>query len=172
VGTPDWNGAAAQSIGSLRLSVLVGDPGPPDDSDVRITASITDVRCDSQREGGPCVDGNAAGGRDYLGELEAVADLRVTDRFNGESADGGSDPATVVDFPFPVTMQCAGTPADVGATCAVQTTAAALVPGAVRDGERAVVAVGQIRVNDGGPDGLAATVDGNRRFAAQGIFIP
>jgi hypothetical protein len=101
-----------------------------------------------------------------------VADLRVTDRYNGESPGGGGDAATVVDFPFPVTIQCAGTPENVGATCELETTANAIVPGAVRDGERAVVQVGQIRVNDGGPDGLAATAAGNHRFAAQGVYIP
>ena len=52
------------------------------------------------------------------------------------------------------------------------TTANAIVPGAVSDGERAIVQLGQIRVNDGGPDGLAATADGNQKFAAQGVFIP
>ena len=46
------------------------------------------------------------------------------------------------------------------------------MPGAVRDGQRAIVQLGQIRVNDGGPDGLAATADGNQKFAAQGVFIP
>ena len=78
----------------------------------------------------------------------------------------------MVDFPFPVTIQCSATPDDVGGACAVDTSANAIVPGAVRDGQRAIVQLSQIRVNDGGPDGLAATADGNRKFAAQGVFIP
>jgi acyl-homoserine-lactone acylase len=172
VGTPDSNGAAPLSSGYVRLGVRVGAPGPPEDSDVKIDAALTDVRCAAGRDGGPCVDANAAAGRDYLGELEAVADLRVTDRWNGEAAGGGGDSATVADFPFPVTMGCAATPDDVGATCEVSTTANALVPGAVLDGRRAVVQVGQVAVRDGGPDGLAATAAGNARFAAQGVFIP
>ena len=45
VGTPDANGAAANSEGNVKLEVFVGVPGPPDDSDVIITSSITDVRC-------------------------------------------------------------------------------------------------------------------------------
>ena len=45
VGTPDANGAAANSEGSMTLDVQVGVPGAPDDSDVTIVASITDVRC-------------------------------------------------------------------------------------------------------------------------------
>jgi hypothetical protein len=172
VGTPDANGAPAKSVGFVRLGVVVGDPAPPDDSDVTITASIADVRCGLLQEGYPCVDQNAAAGRDYLGELEAVADLRVTDRFNGESVEGGSDAATLFDFPFPVTIPCSGTPDDVGGACAVDTTANAVVPGFVKDGQRAIVQLSQIRVNDGGPDGLAETADGNQKLAAQGVFIP
>jgi len=172
VGTPDSNDAAPLSSGSVRLAVLVGDPGPPDDSDVKIDATLTDVRCAAGRDGSPCADANGTAGRDYLGELEAVADLRVTDRWNGEAAGGGTEAATVADFPFPVTLGCTPTPDDVGATCEVSTTANALVPGAVLDGRRAVVQIGQIAVRDGGPDGLAATAAGNARFAAQGVFIP
>ena len=96
----------------------------------------------------------------------------MTDRWNGAATGGGADPATVVDFPFPVTTGCTATPDDVGATCAVSTTANALVPGAVLDGRRAIVQMGQIAVRDGGPDGLAATAAGNARFAAQGVLIP
>jgi len=96
----------------------------------------------------------------------------VTDKNNDVGPAGGADPATVVDFPFPVPMQCAGTPAETGGACAVDTSANALVPGAVTDGQRAIVQVGQIRVDDGGPDGLAATADGNGKFAVQGIFVP
>jgi hypothetical protein len=118
------------------------------------------------------VEQNAAGGHDYTGELEAIAELRVTDRYNGEAPGGGTDAATVVDFPFPVTMQCSATGTGIGAGCGVDTTANAVVPGAVRDGQRAIVQLSQIRVNDGGPDGLVATADGNRKFAAQGVFIP
>jgi len=172
VGTPDANGAHSKSVGFVRLGVRVGDPGPPEDSDVTISASITDVRCGSLQEGDMCGGQNAAAGSDYIGELEATADLRVTDRFNGVEAGGGEDAATSVDFPFPVTIQCSGTPDDVGGQCAVATTANAIVPGAVRDGQRAIVQLSQVRVNDGGPDGLAATADGNQKFAAQGIFIP
>ena len=66
----------------------------------------------------------------------------------------------------------APSPDRIGAACDVSTTANALVPGAVLDGNRAVVQIGQIAVLDGGPDGLAATAAGNSRFAAQGVLIP
>ena len=49
LGTPDSNGAGARSAGSVRLDVQVGAPGPPEDSDVRIAASLTDVRCATGR---------------------------------------------------------------------------------------------------------------------------
>jgi len=55
---------------------------------------------------------------------------------------------------------------------ALQRNFAATPPGAVLDGKRAVVQIGQIAVRDGGPDGIAATAAGNARFAAQGVFIP
>ena len=37
--------------------------------------------------------------------------MRITDRDNDESAGGGTDPATVSDFPFPATVPCVATPA-------------------------------------------------------------
>ena len=39
VGTPDANGAAAEVRRLVRLGVLVGEPGAPDDSDVLIAAA-------------------------------------------------------------------------------------------------------------------------------------
>ena len=59
------------SVGFVRLGVQVGAPGPPDDSDVRITAGLTDVRCGALRTGG-CGPANAAAGRDYTGELRGA----------------------------------------------------------------------------------------------------
>jgi len=41
----------------------------------------------------------------------------------------------------------------------------------VRDGDRQVVQLGQVRVDDGGPDGRASTAD-NSLFAVQGVFAP
>ena len=83
----------------------VGDPGPPDDSDVAISA-VHHRRALRSAAGRRTRAGTRTrpAGRDYIGELEATADLRVTDRFNGVDAGGGEDAATVVDFPFPVTM--------------------------------------------------------------------
>ena len=45
VGSPDANGAAANSVGFFKISVVAGTPGPPEDSDVSFVANISDVRC-------------------------------------------------------------------------------------------------------------------------------
>jgi hypothetical protein len=170
VGTPDANGAAANSEGSVKLEVIVGVPGPPDDSDVAITANITDVRCKAGTTA--CGAANAADGADYTGAVQGNATIRITDHFNAIAAGGGTDPATVVDIPFPVGAACSATASTaIGATCSAVTSANATVPGAVKDGKRANIEVGQITITDGGPDGVVATTP-NTLFATQGIFIP
>ena len=170
VGSPDANGAAANSEGFVKLEVIVGVPGPPDDSDVAITANITDVRCKAGTTA--CGSANAADGADYTGGLQGNATIRITDHYNAIAAGGGTDPATVVDIPYPIAAACAATAStSIGATCTANTSANAAVPGAVKDGKRAIVEVGQIQVSDGGPDGIVGTTP-NTLFAVQGIFIP
>jgi len=155
VGTPDTNGQGANSTGHVRLATVTGDPDTPaDDADVKIEAALSDVRV-------------AAGLEDYTGELTAETTLRITDR-----ASGDGEAATVVDFPLPATVPCTATTNTArGAECSLSTTIDALVPGAVTEGARAIWALGQVRVFDGGPDGVAATAD-NSLFAVQGVFIP
>jgi hypothetical protein len=53
----------------------------------------------------------------------------------------------------------------------VNTTTQALAPGMIKDGDRQVVELGQVRVDDGGPDGVTSTAD-NALFAVQGLFVP
>jgi hypothetical protein len=170
VGSPDANGAGANSVGFIKLSVKVGTPAPPDDSDVNIVASISDVRCKAGVAA--CGAANAADGADYTGELEGTAQIRISDHFNAVAPGGGTDPATVIDIPFPVVTPCTSTAATgVGSLCSISTTANAVVPGAVKDVKRAIVEIGQLQVFDGGTDGVAAT-DPNTLFEVQGIFIP
>jgi hypothetical protein len=160
VGTPDANGEAANSIGFARYAVLRGNPATPaDDSDVRVQASITDVRDRGDLS-------------DYTGDLELRHIFRWTDRFNAVGPGGGNQTATMVDVPFPVIMPCAVT-ADpgVGSTCSVETTIDAVVPGAVREGKRMIWAMGQVEVYDGGADGSVVTAP-NTVFARQGVFVP
>jgi len=148
----------------------VGVPGPPDDSDVQLTSTNTDIRCKAGVAS--CGPANAADGADYTGEVQADAQIRITDHFNAVAPGGGTDAATVVDIPFPVTTSCVSTAStSIGSSCPFTTTANAIVPGAVKDGKRGIVEIGQIQVFDGGPDGQAATTP-NTLFQVQGIFIP
>jgi hypothetical protein len=170
VGTPDANGvAAANNVAFVRLDVKVGVPGPPDDSDVLIKSSGSDIRCKPATAATVCSQANAADGPDYSGELQGNATIRITDHYNGP---GLNEAATVQDIPFPVNATCANT-ADTGSggLCTANTSANAVVPGSVKDTQRAVVEIQQIQISDGGADGQVATAD-NTLFGVQGIFIP
>jgi len=170
IGSPDANGAAANAVAFTKLSVKVGLAGPPDDSDVIITANSTDIRCKAGVTA--CGTANTADGPDYTGELQGNATIRISDHWNAVAPGGGPDAATVIDIPFPVGATCAATadPA-IGGTCAISTSANTVVPGSVKDAKRAIVEVGQITITDGGPDGLNGTSP-NSLFGVQGIFIP
>jgi hypothetical protein len=166
VGTPDANGNPAASAGFVRLTAVVGVPGPPDDSDIGFAVSLTDVRCKVGVS--TCAGGVLS---DYTGQLELTGTIRLTDKFNATSPGGGTDSATVTDLDFPVTVPCAPTAGSEGAACSISTTANTVMPGAIKDGKRLVMALDQIEVMDGGADGLASTAD-NDVFAVQGVFIP
>jgi hypothetical protein len=169
VGSPDANGAAANSVGSIRIDAKVGVPGPPDDSDVLLKSSISDVRCTPAVGASVCNSPNSAAGPDYSGELQANAIIRITDHYNGPNL---TDPATVQDIPLPVPVTCANTVSNTtGGVCTANTSANAVAMGAVKDGERAVVEIQQLQVSDGGADGQSATAD-NTLFEVQGVFIP
>jgi hypothetical protein len=157
IGTPDANDQPAKFTGNVRYGAVRGDPATPaDEADVRFTLRLDDVR-------------NASDLGDYEGELELRTRVRLTDRASGP---GANEPATVADFDFAVPFACTATgDATIGSHCAIVTTAEAIAPGAVSEGDRAVWALGQARVYDGGPDGLAATQD-NTLFLVQGIFVP
>jgi hypothetical protein len=149
VGTPDANGAGANSVGSVLYSVA-GD-------DVNVSASLTDVR----RKGSLA---------DYTGELGAGQTIQLTDRQSGPSQD---EPATVAETPFRFAVPCTATASTtIGASCSVSTSFNAIVPGSVAAGQRAVWELGQVRVDDGGADGDADTVADNTPFAVQGLFVP
>jgi Tol biopolymer transport system component len=161
VGTPGRNGQAARSNGLVKLTVV---PDPEAGMDVRVAASLTDVRCGAS--GQRCAGGALS---DYEGDLQVSAGIRVTDRLNGHTLDR---PATMDRFEFPVTLPCEATsdPA-VGGTCSVATSFNAVLPGVVVQGKRAIWQLGQVEVRDGGADGLAES-DDYTVFAVQGIFVP
>jgi hypothetical protein len=166
VGSPDANGAGANSLGSVRMSVVNGNPATTaDEANVRYTVSITDVRC--KPGAGACGAANTAAGADYSGQLQVKNGLRITDRYNGPSEVG-----TVQDTSFAVTVPCAGTAATgVGATCSIDTTADAVLPGVVKELRRSIWQLGQVQVFDGGADGVVST-NPNTLFAVQGVFVP
>jgi hypothetical protein len=157
VGTFDANGAAANSVSSLRLDAVLGDPATPaDEADVKLRVSATDVR-------------RSSGLSDYTGELLASATLRITDQYNGSSL---TDPATASDLNYSFWAPCQAT-ADTGTggDCAIVTTADSLVPGTVLESKRTIWQLGQVKLFDGGPDDVAATQD-NTLFEDQGLFVP
>jgi hypothetical protein len=181
-------GATFKGTSTLAIEVFCTDgavppcPAAGDQEDVKLTGSSTDVRCKSSIGGNGvlCPTANASGGKDYAGEVQGNATIRITDHFNtappAACSSTTSCSATVTDLPFPVTGFCVATPSDptIGGSCSVTTTSDAVVPGAggvVKEGKKANVEIGQILINDGGTDGLASTA-GNTVFARQGIYIP
>jgi hypothetical protein len=157
LGTPDANGQAPKSIGSLLLRAVVGDSSTPaNEADMRFDLSITDVRKKSDLT-------------DYTGQVQVSLGTRITDQMNGSSP---IDTGTVQDLPFNFTGPCTAT-ADttVGSTCSVNTTANAVVPGAIVESERTIWQIGSVTVYDGGSDGDVSTTP-NTIFERQGLFVP
>ncbi len=152
VGTPDANGRGAKAVGSVRLSVILGNEATSaDEADVRLKTQISDVR-DKVRLS------------DYLAELHTAVTVRLTDRAPFQ---------TVSDFEFAWSIPCADTAdATVGSSCESVTTADAVVPGSVPEGSRSIWQVGQVQVSDGGEDGVGSTTADNTLFLKQGIFVP
>ena len=163
VGAPDANGPPANSVASARYGVLVGSPSTPgDQADVTVDVDATDIRA----------SGTLA---DYTGELQAQVSLRITDRNNSALPPIFPDdqPGSLQDMALAVTVPCTATPdTTIGSHCAVSTTADAVVPGIVVEGDRAVWAFDRVRLLDGGVDGDAETAPDNTLFATQGVFVP
>jgi WD40-like Beta Propeller Repeat len=154
VGVGDGSPALSRSIGSVSMT-LQGLPAPPEDSDVRIRFSLTNVM-------------KASDLSEYTGELRGTLTVRRTDR------EPGTISSTTQDFPFSFTVPCTPTPGSSldASTCQVDTSVDAVIPSAIKDAQRAIWALDKLRVYDGGPDGDADTVGDNSLFATQGIFVP
>jgi len=112
--------------------------------------------------------------------------IRVTDHYNCDPAitnpsdpnvcpaskTASNRPATMIDILFPVPVACIpNSDAAAGSNCGVNTTANALVPGAVIATKQAVVEVGEAQLLDSGIDGTRGNTD-DERFATQGIYLP
>jgi hypothetical protein len=163
VGTPDTNNQTARMVAHARFKTVVGNPGTPEDeADVAITVFANDVRAQSDLS-------------DYAGELQASVGLRLTDRNNSLAPPVFPDDqtGTVQDTTVAVTVPCTATAnPDAGADCEVSTSADAVTPGLVVEGDRAIWQLGQVQLFDGGVDGDAETTADNTLFATQGIFVP
>jgi hypothetical protein len=187
VGTPDANGFAANFQGFTLLTVCPAPggcaPGPPG-ADIKVQVSLTDIRCTAAMNGSnPAVcPGGALG--PYTGSVRANFPSQVTDHCNG----GGPPPPCPAPAPPPpnagtgpspgpfslpvgFNVPCAVGPPGQGSVCGLVTTYNVLMPGFVVNNMRANIEVGRVTVDDGGPDGNAATAD-NIQFAGQGVFVP
>jgi len=137
------------SVGHLRVGVVAGEPGGADDADLRLIFRLTNVL-------------NKSDLSDYTGILQPELVVRLTDREGFQSQ-------TTQDFPFRYSVPCVATDTAAGATCALTTSAEAIVPGSITEGTRAIWALDKVRVYDGGPAGDGADAS---LFATQGIFVP
>jgi Tol biopolymer transport system component len=160
VGTPDFNGQGAGSLGSVLFNVK--PTAPPDGL---INVSLTDVRC--QGGGGGCAGGALS---DYSGNLGFDATFRITDRLNGS----GNVPGTAFDLPLRFPVPCTPTASTtIGSTCATSTTINTVLGGAaIVASKRAIWQMtGDVNLYDGGPTGAAG--DSNATlFAVAGLFFP
>jgi hypothetical protein len=155
VGSPDTNGQAANSTAVAQFTVVVGNSSTPaDEADVKVSATVTDVR-------------NQAGLSDYTGQLKLSSTIRITDRDNGPTETG-----TAQEAPLSYTLPCVATSStSIGSTCSMNTTADALAAGTVKESMRTIWQMGKVDVFDGGADGLAST-NPNTLFLTQGYFVP
>jgi hypothetical protein len=183
--------------------------------DLRLTGSITDVRCrtsapagcqpgadyDPSPTPGPYSDpGNGASGAQPpclpasgsdsaclagadLTEVTRLPGAQVGaqgSRFEGNGVritDAGNGPgqdefATLIDVGFPIPIDCLpSSDALLGSACGVNTSANALAPGVVKDAKAAIWQLGQVELEDSGPDGQRGNAD-DQVLAVQGIVLP
>jgi Tol biopolymer transport system component len=160
VGTLDANQQRANSSGYVQYDAKPGNlQTPADEADVRLSASITDVRRKDLS--------------DYPGELSMKTARRITDKDNTPAPNAATGAATVQDLPLAATFPCATTtdPA-IGSLCSLTTTADTLLPGSVKESMRSIWELSPIQVYDGGADGDADTSTDNTLFMDEGIFVP
>jgi WD40-like Beta Propeller Repeat len=160
VGAPDYNGVGANSIGSVLFRVRATSP-----EDILIAVSDTDVRCKGAT--GSCPNGILG---DYAGNLRFDSTFRITDRGNGGIGSG-----TVVDLPVAFNVPCTPTSSTtVGSTCSINTSINTLFGATtITDSGRSIwQLIGDVKVYDGGADGVASTTGDNTLFAGAGLFAP
>ncbi len=115
VGVGDGSPAFSRSVGFVRLKALPGAAGAPDDADMAIRLSLTNVMRKSDLS-------------DYTGELGLDLSLQLTDH-------EGAVSQTTMGFGLSATAPCTPTASTIdGATCDLNTTVEALIPNAVTEG--------------------------------------
>jgi TolB protein len=152
----------SQAVGSLQLTAVPGDQNPAngDQADLSIVASLTDIRTPAGADYSPNPSGP---------DLSAEARLRITDLRNGTH---GDEAGTTTDLDFAAPIDCASTPStSIGATCAANTSADALIPNYIKEGRRSLFQVFRVRINDPGANGVLGDAD-DRIFAHQGVYVP
>jgi hypothetical protein len=155
LGTIESTGLPELSEGHLTLRAKTGAPGGADNADVVLDFAMDDVFTKTLA--------------DYTGELRTRVRLQITDK---DLADGPGA-GTTIPIPLELNASCTAVPdPQEGSTCSEITTADALAPGAVKEGDRAVWQLGSVEVYDGGADGDVHTPAGDTLFATQGIFVP
>ena len=165
MGTPDANGSGVNFTGSVTFTAILGDSSTAtDEADVRIEASLSDVR-------------NRPSLTDYVGRVLVRSDLQITDNNNAQET---PDPGTMQTIKHQAPMDCVATGlTTIGASCSLSTTADAIVPGTVIEDKRTVWELGQVEVRDAGPNGTGyancppVCGDGDEAtFLRQGVFVP
>ena len=186
-GTPDSpNGLPANFVGNTLMQVCAPPggcaPGPPG-ADIKITVQVSDVRCTAALVGiNPAVCPSGTFGA-YTGSLGANFPEQLTDHCNGAAPpacpaplppppNAGTGPSPgPFSLPVSFVVPCAAGPPGMGANCALVSTFNVLTPGFVVAGARGNFETGRVTVDDGGPDGNAATAD-NIEYAGAGVFVP
>ena len=183
VGTSDFNGAAANSTGKLRISVFcngggVGEPvpcltTPGDQLDGKVVVSISDVRCKGVSRG--CSGALA----DYTGQLYLFAGFRVTDKNNGPTGVGPSANGTTTGLNVDSPCRVRHPSTSVGSTCSATTSIDAVLGSstAIAEQKRGIwelAGVGggdrAVQLFDGGANGVFRI--GDTVFAVGGLFFP
>jgi Tol biopolymer transport system component len=166
--------AAGRGSGFMQFIVLPGsDTTAADESDFLANSTMTDVVCAAA---GP---GCAGPGSDYSGRVISRTVVRMSDLANGAL---GTTPATVEDFEISFPADCAVTAGPAGARCTVSSTLDTVLPGLAKEGQRGILSLLSLSVEDAGPDGSIDPPSGTcpptcgsgdeQRFLDAGLFAP
>ena len=98
------------------------------------------------------------------------APLRTTDLWNAGGGRTGRAPWSTSRLR--VAVPCVATAGPEGATCSIDTTVDAVIPGFVRERKRMLLQLGQVLVHYAGGDDNPYTLEDNRPLFAQGVFVP